>query len=115
MRECIVASCQNACYFSVIADETTDVSTTEQLSTCVRFVEILQGKVAIREEFLGFTSTTGENLAEVILSNLSAWSLDNIIALLRGQGYDGASKMSGKFAGVQALVKQKAPSTLPGT
>ena len=76
VREGIVADCQNACYFSVIADETTDVSTTEQLSICVRFVETLSDKVTIREEFLGFvsvTSTTGENLARVILSNLSEW------------------------------------------
>ena len=71
--------------------------------------ETLSDKVTIREEFLGFvsvTSTTGENLARVILSNLSEWGLD--IALLRGQGYDGASNMSGKFAGVQALVKEQA-------
>ena len=110
VQEGIVADCQAARYFSVIADETTDVSTTEQLSICVRFVETLAKKVTIREEFLGFvsvTSTTGENIAKVILSSLSEWGLD--IALLRGQGYDGASNMSGKFAGVQALVKQQAP------
>ena len=37
------------------------------------------------------------------VSTLESWGLD--INLLQGQGYDGASNMSGKFRGVQAVVK----------
>ena len=41
---------------------------------------------------------------------MEKWGLD--INLLRGQGYDGASNMSGKFRGVQAIVKSRVPSAV---
>ena len=113
IRESIIHDCRLSQFFSVLADETTDVSTTEQLSICVRFVETTGSQIKLREEFLGFvavTSTTGESIAEVILSTLEKWGLD--VNLLRGQGYDGASNMSGKFRGVQAIVKSRVPSAV---
>ena len=100
-------------FFSVLADETTDVSTTEQLSICVRFVETTHSQIKVRVEFLGFvaiTSTTGESIAKAILSILDKLGLD--VYLLHGQGYDGASNMSGKFRGVQAIVKSRVPSAV---
>jgi hypothetical protein len=54
--------------FVLIGDEATDVSTHEQISVCVRFVECTGGKVILCEEFLGSVSaskTIGENLAEL--------------------------------------------------
>ena len=87
IRESIVHDCQLAHFFTILADETTDVSTTEQLSICVRFVDTSGSQVKLREDFLGFiavTSTTGESIAEVILSALEKRGLD--IGLLRGQG-----------------------------
>ena len=113
IRESIVHDCQLAHFFTILADETTDVSTTEQLSICVRFVDTSGSQVKLREDFLGFiavTSTTGESIAEVILSALEKWGLD--IDLLRGQGYDRASNMSGKFKGVQAVIKNCVPSAV---
>jgi hypothetical protein len=38
LQQVIVSECNSANCFSVIADETTDVSTTEQISLCVRYV-----------------------------------------------------------------------------
>ena len=67
----------------------------------------------LREEFLGFVaviSTTGENIPELILFTLESWGLD--VNLLRGQVYDGASNMSGKFKGVQAVVRSRVPSAV---
>ena len=55
------------------------------------------------EEFIDFVpvkSTTGETLSETILEKLKIWGLE--IKYLRGQGYDGASNMSGAFKGVAA-------------
>ena len=52
----------------MIRDEATAVSTHEQVSMCVRYVESTGGKVILREEFLGFVTaseTTFENLAEL--------------------------------------------------
>ena len=113
IRESLVCDCRSAQFFSVLADETTDVSTTEQLSICVRFVDTTGSQVKLREEFLGFvgvTSTTGENIAEIILSTLESWGLN--VNLLCGQGYDGASNMSGKFRGVQAVVRSSVLSAV---
>jgi len=53
--------------FSVLADETTDISTTEQLSICVRYVD---SKNILNESFLQFFSIhslTGKDLATSIL------------------------------------------------
>jgi hypothetical protein len=55
-------------YFGLIGDEATGVSTHEQVSVCVRFVECTGGKVILCEEFLGSVSaseTIGENLAKL--------------------------------------------------
>ena len=93
-------------YFAILADETSDENQEEQLSISIRFVK----DNAMYEEFICFvavSSTTGENLASTILSELSKLGLN--LDHLRGQGYDGASNMSGKVSGVQARVKELYP------
>ena len=75
-------------YFSIRADETTDVSQTEQLSLSVRFIK----DTKVHEEFLSIvpvSSTTGKDLASTILTQLSQLGLN--LEHMRGQGYDGAS------------------------
>ena len=57
--------------------------------------------------FVALTSLSGEDLADVILKVLKDHDLD--INKLRGQGYDGASNMSGKLQVVQAKIKEKQP------
>ena len=60
--------------FSVIADETTDVTTTEQIFWCVRDVGVDNDEeMCVKESFLGFaeaSSTTGEELATTIMIKL---------------------------------------------
>ena len=93
-------------YFSILADETTDVSQTEQLNLSVRFIK----DTKVHEQFLCFvrvSSTTGKDLASTILTQLSQLGLN--LEHMRGQGYDGASNMSGKYCGVQARVKELYP------
>ena len=61
-------ACNDFEYFGLIGDDETDVSTQEQVSVCVMFVECTDGKVILREEFLGFvraSETTGAYLAEL--------------------------------------------------
>ena len=51
-------------YFALIGDKATDVSTHEQVSVCIRFVECTGGKITFRGECLSFvkaSETTGEN------------------------------------------------------
>ncbi|XP_050066136.1 52 kDa repressor of the inhibitor of the protein kinase-like [Aphis gossypii] len=72
--------------------------------------EISNTRDIVREHFLGFTKVehvTGEYLADTILQILKEKNLD--LALLRGQGYDGAANMSGAFKGVQSRIASLQP------
>jgi len=62
-------------HFSILADETTDISQTEQLSLSIRFIK----DTKVHEEFLCFvpvSSTTGKDLASAILIQLSQLGLN---------------------------------------
>ncbi|CAG2222785.1 unnamed protein product [Mytilus edulis] len=108
IREKIVNDCKQAEFYSICADETTDVSVKEQLSLCIRYVDRIKSEV--REEFMGFVEpdkTDAENIAGNILTYLDKWGLE--IEKLRGQGYDGASVMSGHVNGVQTRIRRTSP------
>ena len=57
--------------------------------------------------FVPVSSTTDKDLASTILTQLSQLGLN--LEHMRGQGYGGASNMSGKYRGVQARVKELCP------
>jgi hypothetical protein len=118
--------------FSILADETTDVSTKEQMSIVVRYVdENSDSKPVIREDFLDFLTVTdlsGEGLANVISQYIDQ-KIDGCgsepkqidldvgqspkTAFLVGQGYDDAAAMAGKTAAVRSPPKTRksAPTT----
>jgi hypothetical protein len=80
------------CLFSVLVDESYDISVKEQMTIVVRFVN---KKGEVIERFLGIKhvkDTTSESLKKVLVEMLSDHGL--VVAKLRGQGYDGASNMS---------------------
>ena len=55
-----------------MADETTDVSTTEQLSICVCYVHIKGNELEVCEEFLGFCAvslTDAETITSTKMKN----------------------------------------------
>ncbi|XP_022162321.1 uncharacterized protein LOC111028090 [Myzus persicae] len=84
--------------FSVLADETTDIGRIEQMSVCLRYFD--QGEKKICEDFLEFTPAvdlTGKGLATLIMSSLQNNGIN--CQFLVGQGYDGASAMSGYLHG----------------
>lgn len=101
-------------YFTVLADETTDISTIEQFSLCIRYIdESDTNDLKIREDFLKFipvTDTTGAGLAKTIIDNLSELGLNTND--MRGQGYDGAAAMRGQFNGVQSIIRQQCPKAI---
>lgn len=102
LRSELVARIQAAPFFSIIADTTSDVSRVDQLSIVVRWME----DVKIHETFLGFlrvTDATAGGLTKLITEFLKNIGLD--LKKLRGQGYDGASVMSGHIHGVQHLMR----------
>lgn len=65
VRQSIVKECNESLFWSVMADETTDVSTIEQVSICVRYVRVRDEELEVCEEFLGFASVLSTT-AEVI-------------------------------------------------
>ena len=97
----------NDCTFlSAQVDETTDVSTKEQLSIIVR----LDSGSDIVERFLtlqqvGRTAATLTGVIKGIL-NQHRGITDNKLIM---QTYDGASVMSGHIGGVQTLMRQQYP------
>lgn len=111
IRGIIVQRVNAAKCFSVLADETTDVSSVEQMSLCVRYLhQSSDGKVCLREDFLQFipvADTRGKTLAHAITHNLSEYGLN--LNYLRGQGYDGAASMSGHLNGVQSHIAEQFP------
>jgi len=104
----LVSRLNGARCFLVLADETTDVSTQQQMTIVARYVDVKEGK--LRENFLQnepVSDATGEKLAETIVKGSHSYGVS--ITYLRGQGYDGASSMSGAFQGVQAHVRKQYP------
>ncbi len=93
-------------YFTIIADEITDSGRLEQMTMVVRYC---YGDT-IREDFIGFINfvdLTGPGLANTILHRLQQLNID--AQYLIGLGFDGASAMSGRFGGVQAIINSKYP------
>uniref|UniRef100_A0A8C9YGK0 TTF-type domain-containing protein n=1 Tax=Sander lucioperca TaxID=283035 RepID=A0A8C9YGK0_SANLU len=98
---------REAKYFSVVVDSTPDLSHVDQLTFIFRFVD-KKGKVV--ERFLAFEpieSHTGENLAECVVAMVESLGLE--LSNCRGQSYDNASNMSGKYNGLQAHLKKRNP------
>lgn len=92
--------------FSVLIDESRDISVKEQMALVVRYIN----KGEVIERFLGIkhvTETTTEALKKALVEVLGNHGL--LIANLCGQGYDGASNMRGEFNGVQKLVRDENP------
>lgn len=93
-------------YYSISVDSTPDLSHCDQLTFTIKYVKNM-GPV---ERFLQFIPILGhgaEHLCDLIIQFLQ----DNGIPLLdcRGQTYDNAANMAGKYSGVQARIKQLSP------
>ncbi|CAJ2666523.1 unnamed protein product [Trifolium pratense] len=85
--------------FSVIIDESRDISVKEKMAVMFRFVN---DKGEVVERFLvvhHVKDTTSEALKEALYSIFDRHMLS--ISRLRGKGYDGASNMRGEFNGLQ--------------
>ena len=106
----VVQAANSSTAFSILADETADISGKEQLSLAVRYMETNSATPRIHEEFLGYAhlhQVTAEAIACAILDSCLEIGLD--MSKLVGQGYDGCSAMAGIQGGVQAIIKQKFP------
>ena len=87
-----------------MCDEVTDVSIKEQMSVVLRYVD---SNCNIKEEFAD--RITGEALASKLKEALGRYGLD--LKDCHGQGYDGASNMSGS-GGVQGILSTTNPKAV---
>ncbi|KAL4126419.1 hypothetical protein QTP88_010641 [Uroleucon formosanum] len=102
----IINEVKNAKYFSIVVDSTPDISHTDQISLIYRYV--LNGIPV--ERFIQFIPNTGhksKEIADAVLKAIHEHGLD--IKNCRGQSYDNASNMSGKYSGLQARIKEVSP------
>lgn len=96
--------------YSIIADESSDISGKEQLAFCIR---VVNSELVAKEYFLGLyqvKSTTSESIFEVIKDILFRFGLD--IHKIRSQCYDGAANMSGAHRGVAAKIAEVEPRAI---
>ncbi|XP_053547017.1 52 kDa repressor of the inhibitor of the protein kinase-like [Bombina bombina] len=121
----IVGRIKEACYFSVIFDETTDISHIEQLSLNFRYVY----NGSIREDFIKFVDAyefatqsesgldnsdselrlTGQVLGQMVIQLIKDLSLD--ITHCVGIGTDSCSVMSSEVAGAVSEIIRTAPNS----
>ena len=98
-------------FFSVSADETQDSSNQEQMVLVILFVD---KNCQIREEFVNFihceAGTSGLAISNQILDHVRQLGLD--MRFCRGQGYDGAGNMSGKYVGTAKRIQDVYPKSV---
>lgn len=99
----IVKELKSAKYYSISVDSTPDLSHVDQLTFIVRYVK--DGQPIERFlQFLPMDEHNAQYIADTILKFFE--SLDIPTKDYRGQSYDNASNMSGKYAGVQSRIKE---------
>ncbi|CAA0259060.1 unnamed protein product [Arabidopsis thaliana] len=88
--------------FGLLVDESADASDKEQMEVVFRFVDKYG---VVKERFIGVIhvqETSSLSLKSAIDSLFAKYGLS--LKKLRGQGYDGASNMKGKFNGLRSLI-----------
>jgi len=94
-----------------MADETSDTARTEQASIIIRYVD---DSGSIQEDFAGFVHAedlTGQGMAQLVTEFLGRMGLT--LEYCRGQGYDGAAAMMGRWNGCQAVISGQQPLAVP--
>ena len=98
---------RNDTFYSVMIDETTNISNAEQVVVCFRWVN---ENFEVHEDFVGLyevESIGAEGLYQVITDVMLGLNLT--VSKVRDQCYNGASAMSGKKSGVAAKMQAVEP------
>ena len=106
----ILEEARKSLFYGVIADGTTDISTKEQLSICVRYVT---EEMVVKEAFLGLYEVPGSTAAELYVALKDALQRTMYgMTRLRGHCFDGASNMSGRLSGVRTRLAADQPRSV---
>lgn len=103
VKEKIISEVIDAHYYSISVDSTPDVTHTDQLSFCIRFVK----DGSITERFLAFILIHGHT-ADYLTDTVLDYLKDNEIDIMncRGLSTDNASNMSGQYNGLQSRIRE---------
>ena len=113
VRRCILDERELAKYYSIMVDATPDSSHIEQTTFILRFLTKANDSYVINERLLAFVDCcqkTGIDIANLILETLKEYRIP--IDDCRGQGYDNAANMSGKYNGAQQHISSVNPLCL---
>lgn len=117
LRSNLIQDINDSPFFAILIDTTQDITKVDQMSLVIRYVQQEKnenGQITgfkIEETFLGFfkvSNHSAEALTEFVLNTLKENQID--IKKCVGQGYDGASVMSGMYGGVQKRIKDVQPN-----
>ena len=101
----VIENIKSAKFFAYMADETCDISNTEQLTNFVRWID---GDFCEHEDFIGLHSvdkTNADYLVSIVENIFTMYNLE--FQNMRGQAYDGASNMKGHKSGVKTQILAK--------
>lgn len=107
LKEELRADLEDSCY-SLIIDESTDISVLIYQCLCIRYYSVSQRKIIT--QYLGLCEVvrcTAVNLAETIERFLKAMKLN--LSNLTGLGTDGANNLCGSNNSVFTILKEKLP------
>lgn len=103
VKKYLISEVQEAIYYSIIVDSTPDITHIDQLTFILRFVD-KNGNIKERFfDFIKIENHDSEYLERILLEVLKDLSID--IKNCRGQTYDNAANMAGKYSGLQARIK----------
>ena len=102
IRREIQREIQEAEMYSILLDETTDVTHKEQVLFVVRYLHQKQVKERLIK-VCNIDTTTGQELENTVVSLLQKNGLE--LKNMYGQGYDGAANMSGMYKGLKARIR----------
>lgn len=103
----ILAEIKKAKYFGIIVDSTPDITHTDQLSLVLRYVDLQGNPIERFLKFIPIHGHSSQHLQEVVVNTLQDLGID--LKYCRGQSYDNASNMSGRYSGLQARLKKNFP------
>ena len=103
VQQGILRPLKEAAFYSILADELTDIATIDELSICFRWVDSSGSPV---DHFLGLVNLSACDAASIFAA-LKAFLADSDTdaGKRRGQGYDRVANFSGTKNGVQMCIR----------
>ena len=98
-------------FYSIVCDETKDISCIEQASVVLRYIN--KDLKEPEERFIGFRPLKGMDAAAIVdMLKEAITSCGLLLSSCRGQSYDGAAAISGHITGVQTRLRELEPKAL---